>query len=127
MYNLLRSIFELLRKTFIRTFSVILFLSSDMIYGQIDPNATSETKALYKNLKSIGATGSLFGHQDAPAYGLNLDGTRWVADESRSDIKTILGEQPALLGFDLGHLELGKFANLDDVPFNKIKQYIEEQ
>jgi mannan endo-1,4-beta-mannosidase len=129
MYKFPISEHEPIVRTSYLTFGLTLFFlfTSTVVFSQIDPKATTETKALYKNLKTIGATGTLFGHQDAPAYGLNEDGTRWIAEEGRSDIKSILGEQPALIGFDLGHLELNKSANLDDVPFEKIKQYIEEQ
>jgi mannan endo-1,4-beta-mannosidase len=112
-------------KTFGVTLSYILICTS--VFGQVDPKGSAETKALYENLKTIGSKGTLFGHQDAPAYGLDANTNRWIAEKGRSDIKTLIGEHPALIGFDLGHLELGKEANLDEVPFKKIRQYIEEQ
>lgn len=35
----------------------------------IDANATAETNALYKNLKELSASHTLFGHQHATQYG----------------------------------------------------------
>jgi mannan endo-1,4-beta-mannosidase len=129
MYEPLKPTLESIVNSLMKSFVVTLFLMllCNTVFGQIDPKATTETKALYENLKSIGSKGTLFGHQDALAYGLNSDVTVWIAEEGRSDIKTMIGEHPALIGFDLGHLELDKEANLDDVPFAKIRQYIEEQ
>jgi len=99
------------------------FISSSAV-AQVDTKATTETTNLLNNLKSVK---TLFGHQDDPVYGLNPDKTRWVDDVDRSDIKSIIGEYPALIGYDLGHLELGKSANLDNVPFDKMRLYITDQ
>ena len=44
----------------------------------------------------------------------------------RSDIRDITGEYPAVYGFDLGRIELGWKVNLDSVPFDKTRQYIQE-
>ncbi len=60
------------------------------------------TKNLYSGLKRSASKGVIFGQQDALAYGLNADKSRWIGDESRSDVKTISGEHPALVGYDLG-------------------------
>ncbi|MFT5885072.1 MAG: mannan endo-1,4-beta-mannosidase, partial [Arcticibacterium sp.] len=99
------------------------FLSLSAV-AQVDTKATTETTNLLNNLKSVK---TLFGHQDDPVYGLNPDKTRWVDDVDRSDIKSIIGEYPALIGYDLGHLELGKSANLDNVPFDKMRRFITDQ
>ena len=108
------------------TVITILFFSQ-IATAQINPKATVETKALYESLKEIGQKGTLFGHQDAPAYGLNENGSRWIDETDRSDVKTLIGQYPAVIGFDLGHIELGKSANLDEVPFDKMRGYIEDQ
>lgn len=58
-----------------------------------DPNATSETVALFYNLKQLGKTKYLIGQQDAfNAFYNNAGGN--------SDIKKATGNDPALLGSD---------------------------
>lgn len=93
--------------------------------AQIDVKATTETKALYKNLFALRNRGIMMGHQDALAYGINENKTQWTESQNRSDIKTMTGEHPAVVGHDLGHLELNKEKNLDDVPFDDIKKTIQ--
>ena len=75
--------------------------------GQVDRKATKETRALYQHLFDLRTKGVMFGHQDALAYGLNADLTRWIGGVNHSDIMTITGAHPAVVGHDLGHLELG--------------------
>lgn len=96
-----------------------------LAFSQVDKKATRETKLLYKNLFSLSQKGVMFGHQDALAYGLNSDHTRWVGGVNKSDIKTLTGEHPAVVGHDLGHLELDRIHNLDDVPFDNMRQSIQ--
>lgn len=84
-----------------------------------DSKATQETVAFYNNLFSISKDHTLFGHQDDMAYGLG-----WKYEDGRSDIKALVGEYPAVFGWDLGHLELGHVNNLDGVPFSKMQEYI---
>jgi len=103
-----------------------MLVFSTTIRAQINKNATQETRNLYSGLKRSAAKGVIFGQQDALAYGLNADKSRWTGDENRSDIKTISGEHPGLVGFDLGHLELDSANNLDGVPFSKIKSDIQK-
>ena len=62
-----------------------------------------------------------FGHQDDPCYGVG-----WKYESGRSDIREVTGEYPAVYGFDLGRIELGWKVNLDSVPFDKTRQYIQE-
>jgi Glycosyl hydrolase family 26 len=101
----------------------LLAASSQLLLAQecSDPDATPETKALYKNLYALIGKNILFGHQDDPCYGVG-----WKYAEGRSDIRDITGEYPALYGFDLGRIELGWNYNLDSVPFEKTKQFIRE-
>ena len=54
-------------------------------------------------------------------------GIGWEGDEGRSDVKSVCGDYPAVISFDLGELELGGDANLDKVPFDKMKQEIANQ
>jgi mannan endo-1,4-beta-mannosidase len=68
-----------------------------------DPKATPETVSLYRNLLKLQKEGMMFGHQDALAYGIG-----WVYEEGRSDVKDVAGDYPAVYGWELGHLELGR-------------------
>ncbi|AKQ46623.1 beta-mannosidase [Rufibacter radiotolerans] len=93
-------------------------------YGQwlpVNKKATPETRNLYANLKRLSQKGILFGHQDALAYGMG-----WKYEPGRSDVKELVGEYPAVVGWDLGHLELKKPVNLDSVPFMKMRAFAQE-
>jgi mannan endo-1,4-beta-mannosidase len=59
----------------------------------IDANATAETKALYYNLHQLSKQHILFGHQHATEYGHG-----WNGDENRSDVKSVTGSHPAVIG-----------------------------
>ncbi|MDY4500007.1 MAG: glycosyl hydrolase [Prevotella sp.] len=83
---------------------------------------TQRTENLLANLRKISANGYLIGHQDDPVYGVG-----WVGDSCRSDVKSVCNDYPALIGFDLGHLELGDSVNLDGVPFNRMREEIIRQ
>ena len=83
---------------------------------------TQRTENLLANLREISANGYLVGHQDDPVYGVG-----WVGDSCRSDVKSVCNDYPAVIGFDLGHLELGDSLNLDGVPFDRMKQEIIRQ
>ncbi len=86
-----------------------------------DLKATGETVNLYKNLKYILKKGILFGHQDDLAYGID-----WKYQQGRSDVKDVTGDYPAVYGWELGKLEADWAANLDSVPFGRMKQFIKE-
>ena len=64
-----------------------------------------------------------YGHQDDLAYGHAWYVVDWENDPlERSDVKAVTGRYPALMGFDLGGIELGDAANLDGVPFGLIRK-----
>lgn len=65
-------------------------------FAQIDTKATPETAALYRNLKRLSEDHILFGHQHATEYGHG-----WTGDEERSDVKSVTGSHPAVIGIDL--------------------------
>jgi hypothetical protein len=103
---------------------LLVFCSSlQIVFAQdcSDPQATAETRALYKNLYGLCGKNILFGHQDDPCYGVG-----WKYVDGGSDIRYVTGEYPAVYGFDLGRIELGWTHNLDSVPFEKTKQFIRE-
>src|SRR5437763_1178483 len=62
----------------------------------VDKNATPETKALFCNLKKLSKDHTLFGHQHATQYGHG-----WSGDADRSDVKSVTGSHPAVIGIDI--------------------------
>ncbi len=87
----------------------------------VDPQATAETKALYRNLMELSRNHILFGHQDDLAYGVH-----WVNEPGRSDVMETAGSYPAVYGWELGDLELGATQNLDKVNFENMRNWIRE-
>lgn len=61
----------------------------------------------------------MFGHQDDPMYGLG-----WAYEDGRSDVLETCGDYPAVMGFDLGGIEMGNLKNLDSVPFSRTRDEI---
>jgi len=92
-----------------------------------DSGRTQQTENLLTSLKALSDSAVyMFGHHDDTVYGIG-----WKADcnsdstvHQRSDVKSVCGDFPALLSFDLGHIELDDTLNLDGVPFSRIRQEI---
>lgn len=61
----------------------------------------------------------LFGQQDFGFYGCH-----WAYEPGRSDVEACCAEHPALLGCDLGGIELQTERNLDGVPFDTMRREI---
>ena len=81
---------------FARGIALVLAVLTWPSFAQtIDRNATKETKALYKNLKKLSKNHILFGHQHATEYG-----SGWRGEENRSDVKSVTGSHPAVIGID---------------------------
>lgn len=87
-----------------------------------DSVRTAETEILLANLKKIPLKGFMFGHHDDTNYGIGWDG-----EDGRSDVKSVCGDYPAVISFDLGYIELGDTVSLDNVPFSKIRREILNQ
>lgn len=83
---------------------------------------TQLTENLLANLKTQAQKGYMYGHQDDPFYGVG-----WAWDADRSDVKSVCNDYPAVMAFDLGHIELGDSVNLDGVPFDRMRQEIINQ
>ncbi|MBA4055744.1 MAG: beta-mannosidase, partial [Marivirga sp.] len=79
---------------------VLLMLIHECGYAQrkqlIDKLATNETIQLYKSLRKLSKKHTLFGHQHATEYGHG-----WSGDADRSDVKSVTGSHPAVIGVDL--------------------------
>ena len=86
------------------------------------PTLTPETEALLVGLTEMPKQGIMFGHHDDPLYGIG-----WEGDEGRSDVKSVCGDYPAVMSFDIGHIELGANESLDKISFDKIRKEIVAQ
>ena len=95
----------------------IAYTISLLFYCTVNQELTSGKDLLLERLTSINKIGYMFGHQDDTFYGLN-----WEWELDRSDIYETVGDYPAIMGFDLGGIELGDDKNLDDVPFYRIRE-----
>lgn len=87
-----------------------------------DNEASAHTIKLYQKLKDVVSKRKyLIGHQDDLAYGVH-----WKYQKNRSDVKDVVGDYPALYGWELADLELGHPVNIDSVPFDKMRFFIQE-
>ncbi len=94
--------------------TIIIFLLIGMgMYAQ------TAAKLLLDRLETLREQGIMVGQQDATVYG-----TTWKWDEGRCDVKELTGDYPAIIGFDLGKLELDSDKNLDNVPFERMQREI---
>ena len=82
----------------------------------------SQSELLEERLQQLQQQGYMMGHQDDPFYGVTWAGTYSgdSAELGRSDVVATVGDYPAVMGFDLGGIEMGDAKNLDSVPFTRI-------
>jgi mannan endo-1,4-beta-mannosidase len=73
----------------------------------IDKHATVATKTLRNKLAKLAKHHTLFGHQHATEYGHG-----WEADEDRSDVKSVTGSHPAVIGIDFSGFTIGDSATM---------------
>ncbi|GAB3027611.1 glycosyl hydrolase [Niabella terrae] len=86
-----------------------------------DREATPEARYLFTRLQQLMKRGYLVGHQDDLAYGVH-----WKYEPGRSDVREVTGDYPGIYGWELGNLELGHAQNLDGVPFDRMRSYIQD-
>lgn len=89
--------------------------------GTADPDATAETVKMLAGLKAATEKGIMFGHQDDLSYGIG-----WIYPDGESDVKRITSDYPAVYGMDLGDIEHLAPVNLDSVPFDHMKTFVQE-
>ena len=90
---------------------------------QTNMDITPEACAMLKVLKTLPQNKTfMFGHHDDPVYGIGWDG-----DENRSDVKSVCGDYPAIMSFDLGRMEIYGDKNLDNVSMNRIRKEVVAQ
>ena len=90
-----------------------------VIKRQIDRTRKSQSQRLMERLEMLRKKGYMFGHQDDPFYGLT-----WDYQPDSSDVKNVCGDWPAVMGFELGGIEMGDKKNLDSVPFTRMAEEI---
>ncbi len=88
------------------------------------PHLDKGANELMTTLKTASSEGRfMYFHQDDLVYGHS-----WKVEDAqgdpldRSDVKSVCGQFPAGIGFDLGGIELGDEANLDNVPFSLMRR-----
>jgi len=91
-------------KNFLFHSAVLLSLSNSSVAQReiirlTDAKATKQTKSLAINLYRLSASHILFGHQHATEYGHG-----WNGDIDRSDVKSVTGSHPAVVGVDFSGL-----------------------
>jgi mannan endo-1,4-beta-mannosidase len=119
-------------KSVLFTISVITLITACGRNGKADDpigesGKTVRTENMLSNLRAQADSGVyMFGHHDDVVYGIG-----WESDYdndstigTKSDVKSVCNDFPAVLSFDLGHIELGDDKNLDGVPFKRIRQEI---
>ena len=80
---------------------------------------SQKNQGLFERLSHLQNQGVMFGHQDDPFYGIS-----WQWEQGRSDVLEACGDYPAVMGFDVGGIEMGAEKNLDAVPFDRIREEI---
>lgn len=100
------------KKSFLLTLSLLavgVAVLSQPPLRLVDSKATRETRNLYQNLHRLAESHILFGHQHATEYGHG-----WSGDKDRSDVKSVTGSNPAVIGVD--------FAGLSGQPTSEIEK-----
>ncbi len=99
----------------------ILLFSLFLTVWALPGAAQTLRQQLLDRLQQLQVRGYMFGHQDDPFYGLT-----WEWERGRSDTKEAAGDYPAVMGFDIGGIEVGDEKNLDSVPFTRIREELLE-
>ena len=102
---------------------IIMMIAAIMVVACTTRQKAEQEKTLAQQLEqrldSLRKKGYMFGHQDDPFYGLT-----WEYLNDSSDVKNVCGDWPAVMGFELGGIEMGDAKNLDSVPFTKMREEI---
>ncbi len=108
-----------MRNTALLVFAAMLAIACT----QVKEAPKTGAEQLLSRLQTLQQKGYMYGHQDDPFYGLQWDGDT-MPGVDRSDILSIVGDYPAVMGFDLGGIEMGDVKNLDSVAFSRIRTEI---
>lgn len=86
------------------------------------PAQESPTAHLAGRLARVAKAGKVaFGHHDDTAYGHS-----WKYWKNHSDVKSVCGDYPAVINWDLGLIEWGCRKQLDGVPFDFMRREVEK-
>jgi len=96
----------------------VALLTACTTQQKVEPEKTV-AQQLEERLDTLRNKGYMFGHQDDPFYGLT-----WEYQKDSSDVKNTCGDWPAVMGFELGGIEMGDAKNLDSVPFDTMREEI---
>jgi mannan endo-1,4-beta-mannosidase len=96
---------------------------SNKLAPLVDKKATASAILLSKKLQAISKQGFAVGHQDASSYGIGWK-HKDHPEKFDSDVHRVLGDFPAVFGFDIGGIELDSTDNLDSVPFDNMRKLI---
>ena len=99
------------------TLAMTLFASCGKKTQTDNEAQPTPAKALIARLDTLSSKGYMYAHQDDPFYGVT-----WQWERGRSDTYELVGDYPAVMGFDLGGIEMGDAKNLDSVPFTWIRE-----
>ena len=88
-------------KKYIAIAIAVVAIAACTTQKQAEPEKTV-AQQLMERLDTLRNKGYMFGHQDDPFYGLT-----WDYDQDSSDVKNVCGDWPAVMGFELGGIELG--------------------
>lgn len=75
-----------------------LLVGSSVLWAQVDPLATCETRTLYRHLKVLAQQQLLFGHQNTTYEGIGWKDR--TGEFQQSDVWESVGDFPAVHGFD---------------------------
>ena len=102
-----------MKKVLIITIATLLMVACTS-KKQMEPEK-NQAQLLTEHLTALQQKGYMAGHQDDPFYGVG-----WAYEDGRSDVLQTVGDYPAVMGFELGGIEMGDEKNLDSVPFTRI-------
>lgn len=111
-----------MKNKYLLTVAFLLLASVGMMARNgrpIDPKATRETRALFQNLQKLSKDHVLFGHQDATVYGHG-----WVGDKDRSDVKSVTGSHPAVVGLDINSITSGESKEVIEKAKESLRQHV---
>lgn len=113
-------------KTLLKIVSAtLLLMACGGFHAQAKTNNEAKTPAacLAERLARVAEAGKVaFGHHDDTAYG-----HIWKYRKNRSDVKSVCGDYPAVMNWDLGLIEWGTKKQLDGVPFEFIRKEVVKQ
>ena len=93
--------------------------------GHKKPLETPKDRLVHTLFSHVEKGEILYGHQDDLCYGHAWKVEDWEADDlTRSDVKAVTGKYPAVMGFELGGIEMGDRASLDSVDFGLIRKAV---